>query len=253
MMLDEICDALAEAGLALPFVPTIGDITAAGATATNSHGADRLDGNFGNLVQSLRLVDGLGRDILINWEGCFHVPDAGPMQSLIACGDPLSLARAHLGLLGAVHELTLRCVPAFDLAFEQVAASESAGFGTGYAKLRQLMDSHEHADFFWFRPWARVLTRAFDATTRPRAPRGWVARRVIDGLLRTRIGSAAKPHPGKLYFLNPFNRLPLQRQQAFLALKRELDPRGVFTNSSMREYLAGTPDLGPFMHTRKGR
>ena len=375
MWLDEIGDALAEAGLALPFVPTIGDVTAAGAAATDSHGADRLDGRFRNLVQSLKLVDGLGRNILIDGDGCFRVPDDGPLETLIAGDLPLSLARTHLGLLGAVHELTLRCVPAFDLAFVQAPASESAAFGPGYTKLRSFLDSHEHADFFWFRPWARVLMRACDATTQPRAPRGWVGRWLIDGLLRTQIGSAAirlcrtlpiltpvvslvsaytflgrtvlrdrsdriatylpghvlqnahfqtmeygipygrmedgleivrdltrgfatpvplyvrrvgdelhvefiwpdglargrataqslearfvdafgsdaMPHPGKLCFLNPVNRQTLQRRREFLALKRELDPRGVFTNSCMREWLAGTPDLGPFMHTRKGR
>ena len=374
MWLDEVGEALAEVGLALPFVPTIGDITAAGAAATDSHGADRIDGRFIDLVRSLRLIDGLGRDIFIDAQGCFRVPEEGPMEPLIAGAMPLFVARAHLGLLGAVHELTLRCVPAFDLAFVQAAARERAAFGRGYAKLRAFLDSHEHSDFFWFRPWARVLMRASDTTTQPRAPRGWLARRLIDGLFRTRVGSAAirlcgtlpfltpvvslaaahtflgrtvlrdrsdrvatylpghvrqdvhfqtmeygipygrmedgleivrdvtrgfatpvplyvrrvgdtlhvefiwpdglrggrataralearlvdafggaaMPHPGKLCFQNPVNRMPLQQRQDFLALKRELDPQGVFTNSWMREYLAGTPDLGPFMHTWRG-
>ena len=57
------------------------------------------------------------------------------------------------------------------------------------------------------------------------------------------FGGGAMPHEGKLYFQNPWNRVPTDKQKAFMDLKSELDPNQLFFNQYMRRYFAGDSDL----------
>ena len=68
------------------------------------------------------------------------------------------------------------------------------------------------------------------------------AEEVARGLERRFVdefGADAVPHDGKLFWENPWPRVPAAERASFLALRAELDPAGVFTNEYMRHYLAG--------------
>ena len=93
-------EALANHGLALDNFGSIVKQTAAGYIATASHGTGIRTRILSTYVDNMRLIDGLGQ---------VHELDAGNEPELFAA------ARVHLGCLGAVTELTLRCVEAFDL------------------------------------------------------------------------------------------------------------------------------------------
>ena len=63
--------------------------------------------------------------------------------------------------------------------------------------------------------------------------------RALEGRFVDEFGADAVPHDGKLYWENPWPRVPVAQRTTFLALRAELDPAGVFTNAYMRRYLAG--------------
>ena len=57
------------------------------------------------------------------------------------------------------------------------------------------------------------------------------------------FGPDAQPHEGKIYFQNPWNRVPEEKQKDFIKVKAKLDPNNVFLNHYMAEYFGGKEDL----------
>src|SRR5688572_2634145 len=94
--LHRLNDELAAVGLALPNLGDIDRQSIAGAIATATHGTGLGLGNLATTVVGMELVTGTG-DVVR--------PDA----------DLLRVARVGVGALGIVTEVTLQCVPAFDL------------------------------------------------------------------------------------------------------------------------------------------
>ena len=364
--LKDLYNSLDAQGLTLQTKPTIEDVTVAGALATGTHGAAREGGLLSEQVLGVKLIDGRGRRIEIDFEGCFELDSCGNKKKLLISGEePLEAVKLHRGVLGAIYEVTLSTVPAFDLELVQTPQRTSEAFGEDYAKLKTFLDSNEHADFFWFVPDERVLMRRANRTDLPRKPRNPVAKAVLDGFMRTTLftltmkimkalpsvaravgwigahsfigktvirdrsdkvstylpghaqsvseiqameygvpydryaeameivkevtadfpmpipmyfrrvgeklyfefiwtrdfpegketakrlegalieafGAGAIPHQGKLYFQNPWPRVPQQERASFMALKRELDPAGAFLNQYMKAYFEGKKDL----------
>lgn len=364
--LKDLYNSLDAQGLTLQTKPTIEDVTVAGALATGTHGAARVGGLLSEQVSGVKLVDGRGRRIEIDSEGCFELDRSGNKKKLLIAGEePLQAIKLHRGVLGAIYEVTLSTVPAFDLELVQTPQRVNEAFGTDYAKLKTFLDSNEHADFFWFVPDERVLMRRANRSGKPRKPRHPVSKVLIDGLIRTTLftltmkimkvfpsiargvgwfgahsfigktvirdrsdkvstylpghaqsvseiqameygtpydrydeameivkkvtadfpmpipmyfrrvgeklyfefiwtrdfpegketakrlesalveafGAGAIPHQGKLYFQNPWLRVPEQERESFMELKRELDPAGAFLNQYMKAYFEGKKDL----------
>jgi L-gulonolactone oxidase len=94
--LHRLNDELAAVGLALPNLGDIDRQSIAGAIGTATHGTGLGLGNLATTVVGMELVTGRG-DVVR--------PDA----------EQLRVARVGLGALGIVTEVTLQCVPAFDL------------------------------------------------------------------------------------------------------------------------------------------
>jgi FAD/FMN-containing dehydrogenase len=90
-------------------------------------------------------------------------------------------------VLGAVYEVVLSCVPAFDLEFVQTPKDQSEAFGTNYAGINYFLNENEHADFFWFGPDEKVLVRKSNKTVQSRKPRNPIAAVVVDDFIRSRL------------------------------------------------------------------
>ncbi|MBA3287391.1 MAG: FAD-binding protein [Acidimicrobiia bacterium] len=100
MRLHRLNDVLADAGLAMPNLGDIDRQSIAGAIATATHGTGLALGNLATTVVGMELVDGHGHVVRCSIDD-----------------DPelLRVARVGLGALGIVTEVTLQCVPAFNL------------------------------------------------------------------------------------------------------------------------------------------
>ncbi len=207
MKLADLHDDLAAKGLALEYAPTIEDVTVAGAAATGTHGAARSGGIFAEQILDAKLIDGRGRNIQIDGDGCWHVPDDGGERQLLIGGEvPLAQLGRHLGTLGAIYEVKLACTDAFDMEMVQRPENTSTAFGPGYENLAKFFDDNEHADVFWFRHNGRALMRTYNETCEPREPRGAFMSAVVDGLIRTHAANLAFQALPHLPFLTPLVR-----------------------------------------------
>jgi L-gulonolactone oxidase len=144
-------DVLADAGLAFPNLGDIDRQTISGAIATSTHGTGVDWGGLATFVDALTIVtaDGAAR----------HIDATDP--------DLLSVARVGLGALGIVADVTLRCVPAFELHCTEAPVV-----------LEQMIEAwdeavaaHDHFEFWWVPSTEWVLTKANlrDGSAKP----GW--------------------------------------------------------------------------------
>ncbi len=141
-------DELARHGLALTNMGDIAYQSIAGAISTSTHGTGAAFGNIASQVHALRMVTASG-DVLA-----------------IAADDPelFGAARVGLGALGVVSEVTLQCVPAFNLT-----AMESNH------KLVDMLDgefddiaaSVDHPEYYWM---PRTRSAFVKRNTRTDAP-----------------------------------------------------------------------------------
>ncbi len=147
-------------------MPNLGDIdrqSIAGAVSTATHGTGAGLGNIATRVVGLELVTG---------DGCIRRADETTDPDL------LRVARVGLGALGILTEVTLRCVPAFNLhAVETIEPLADV-----LADFESVMRSTDHVEFYWFPGRRRVQlkrnTRTDDA--RRAAVQGGVHPRQVD-------------------------------------------------------------------------
>jgi FAD-linked oxidoreductase len=134
---------LAEHGLAMPSLGDIDRQTVAGAISTGTHGTGASLPGLSAQVVGLDLVAGDGE--LVSW-------------TAEESGDLLDAARVSLGSLGIVTRVTLQTVPAFALhAVEAPVPLEDV-----LDALPELVDRHDHFEFYWFPHTARTLTKQND-------------------------------------------------------------------------------------------
>ena len=93
----ELAIALNKAGFALPNMGSLPHITVVGATSTGTHGSGIANQNLSAAICTIELITAAGDDIAIS-------------------GDELKAARVGLGALGIIHHVTLKIIPAFDVA-----------------------------------------------------------------------------------------------------------------------------------------
>ncbi len=155
--LARLSDELGTHGLALENLGDIAYQSIAGATATSTHGTGRNLGTLSTQIRGMRLVTGDG--------------------SVVECSadeepDVFSAARVNIGALGVVTAVTLQCLPAFHL--KAVEAPER--LDAVLEQLDELVDSHDHYEFFWVPHTGWALTKKNDRTDEPLAPRrAWKA------------------------------------------------------------------------------
>jgi L-gulono-1,4-lactone dehydrogenase len=158
---------LAEHGLALE---NLGDIDAqsiAGAISTATHGTGARLRNIPSQVAELTLVLGDGSTLVCSPERDLEVFRA---------------ARVGLGALGAIAEVTLRCVPAFTLC----GIDAPAPLDETIERFEQLWQGNEHFEFYVFPHCDTALTRTNNRTEQPPEPRGKVVEYANDVLLTNR-------------------------------------------------------------------
>jgi FAD-linked oxidoreductase len=156
--LRDLNNRLADLGLALPNLGDIDTQSIAGAISTATHGTGVDLANLATNVVGLEIVSGDGTILRADEQ---HEPEL------------LRVARVGVGALGIVTEVTLRCVPAFNLhAVETIEklADVIADFGN-------VMRSTDHVEFYLM-PGARRCqvkrnTRTEDAP-RPQSTLGYV-------------------------------------------------------------------------------
>ncbi len=149
--LKDLVAYLLERGLALANLGSVAEQSVAGVISTGTHGTGVGVGNLSSMVESLRLVTGTG-DVL----------------ELSADSHPelLAAARVGLGSLGVITQVTLKCVPAFNL-YER---SFTLGFDEALRQMQSLVDAHEHVKFWWLPHTGRVQVFVADRTERERTP-----------------------------------------------------------------------------------
>ncbi|MFI6261698.1 D-arabinono-1,4-lactone oxidase [Micromonospora sp. NPDC051006] len=159
MTLRALNDLLARHGLALPNLGDIDAQTIAGAISTGTHGTGGGYGCLSTFVEALTLVTGTGEVLRCSTE---ENPDV------------FAAARVSLGALGVLVEVTLRCEDAFVLH----AHERPAPLDTALAELPELIEAHDHVEFYWFPYTARVQVKTNDRVPTHDRPlsrlRGWL-------------------------------------------------------------------------------
>ena len=163
----ELSRQLASHGLALENLGDIDAQSVAGSISTATHGTGARLRNLSSQVSELTLVLADGSTLISSAERDPEVFRA---------------ARVGLGALGAIAEVTLRCVPAFTLH----GVDAPAPLSDTLARFEELALANDHFEFFVF-PHADVaLTRTNNRTEQSPRPRGRLSAYVNDVLLTNR-------------------------------------------------------------------
>lgn len=163
--------ALAARGLAMRNLGDIDRQTLAGAVSTGTHGTGARLGGLATQVVGVRVVTAAG-----------DVVDASPAH------EPglFELARLGLGTAGVLAAVTLDVVPAFRL----LAREEPMPLAAVLERLDDLVDGHDHLEFFWFPHTGSTLTKRHDVAGDEDLPLGRV-RRLVDDELLANVGFGA--------------------------------------------------------------
>lgn len=125
-----VMDFLEDAGRSLIHIPTYGGITMGGAIGTGAHGSSLLHfPSLSDQMVAMTIIDGTGQ------------------FRNITSTEELKAFRVHLGLLGAVVDVTFKTVPKFKMTVENRLESDSILFdGTVLADAR----THDWYQLWWF-------------------------------------------------------------------------------------------------------
>jgi FAD-linked oxidoreductase len=172
----DLNDELASRGLAMPNLGDINTQSIAGAIGTATHGTGAGHGNIATTIVGLEIVTGDGSICRVDEDN-----------------DPelLRVARVGLGALGIVTEVTLRCVPTFNLhAVETIEPLTDllADFG-------RVMHATDHVEFYWMPGARRCQVKRNTRTEMPAAPQSkpayirdkWIAENLAFGTV-CRVG-----------------------------------------------------------------
>jgi L-gulonolactone oxidase len=149
----ELSGELDRHGLAMENLGDIDVQSIAGAISTATHGTGARLGNISSQVAELKLVLANGSTLVCS-------EDREP--------DVFRAARVGLGSLGAIAEVTLRCVPAFTLR----GVDEPAPLADVLSSFEDRALANDHFEFFVFPHADTALTRTNNRTGEPPRPRG---------------------------------------------------------------------------------
>ncbi len=156
--------ALAAHGLAMENLGDIDVQSIAGAISTATHGTGSRLRNISSQVVELKLALADGTTLLCS-------PERDP--------ELFRAARVGLGALGAIVEVTLRCVPAFTLR----GVDAPAPLSQTLERFQELADANDHFEFFVFPHTDIALTRTNNRTGEAPRPRGRIPTYANDVLL----------------------------------------------------------------------
>ncbi|MFQ5557458.1 MAG: D-arabinono-1,4-lactone oxidase, partial [Acidimicrobiales bacterium] len=159
--------ALADHSLALPNLGDIDRQSIAGAVSTSTHGTGMRWRSIAASVEGFRLVTADGTVL-----ACHSGADPGSLEH-----DCWRLGRVSLGSLGILSEITLQCVPAFNLH----AVEKATGVDALIEALDDHVDGTDHFEFFWIPHTSIALTKHNRRTTDP--PTGGRLRRRVEAEL----------------------------------------------------------------------
>jgi FAD-linked oxidoreductase len=183
----ELSRQLATHGLALENLGDVDSQTIAGAISTATHGTGARLRNLSAQVSELTLALADGTTLLCSAER-----------------DPeiFRAARVGLGTLGAIAEVTLRCVPAFTLH----GVDAPAPLEDTLERFEELALANDHFEFFVFPHAAMALTRTNNRTEQPPRPRRRLSAYANDILLTNHafelICRVGRRFPGRIPLLN---------------------------------------------------
>jgi FAD-linked oxidoreductase len=163
----ELSGRLDEQGLALENVGDIDAQTIAGATSTATHGTGARLRNLSSQLRAMTLVLADGSTL-----------ECSPDREQ----EVWRAAQVGLGALGAVADVTVRCVPAFTLH----GVDAPAPLAEVLERFDELAQGNDHFEFFVFPHTRTALTRTNNRTEEPPRPRGRAAAYVNDVLLVNR-------------------------------------------------------------------
>ncbi len=144
-------DALADVGLAMPNLGDINVQSIAGAVNTATHGTGWALGNIATTIVAMEMVDGRGDVVRCETE-------TNP--------ELLRAARVGVGALGIVTQVTIQCVPAFNLhAQETIEPLDDLLDG-----FDEFARSADHAEFFWMPGGRRCQVKRNRRTDEPARP-----------------------------------------------------------------------------------
>jgi FAD-linked oxidoreductase len=144
----DLAEQLAARGLALENQGDIDVQSIAGAISTATHGTGVRFANLGARVEAARIVTAAGEVVEVSDE---------------ADADGLRAARASVGALGVICELTVRAVPAFTIH----RVDEPRHLPEVLERLDELVDGNDHFELFAFPHADRCLTLTSERTDRP--------------------------------------------------------------------------------------
>ncbi|MHB8240992.1 MAG: D-arabinono-1,4-lactone oxidase [Solirubrobacteraceae bacterium] len=160
----ELSRQLALHGLAMENLGDIDVQTIAGAISTATHGTGARLPNISSQVTQLKLVLADGSTLVCSRES--------DRETFLA-------ARVGLGALGAIAEVTLRCVPAFTLH----GVDAPAPLDETLERFEELALGNDHFEFFVFPHTHTALTRTNNRTDAPPRPRSRASAYLNDVLL----------------------------------------------------------------------
>ena len=154
--LRDLGDELAAVGLAMPNLGDINVQSVAGAINTATHGTGLAWGNIATTIVGMELVDGRGEVVR-----CDESTDP----------ELLRVARVGVGALGVVTEVTIQCVPAFNLhAHETVEVLDDLLDDLVDGGVPAFAGSADHAEFFWMPGARRAQVKRNRRTDEPAQP-----------------------------------------------------------------------------------
>ena len=127
--LKELIPLLRSKGLALRNLGSVTEQSIAGAFSTGTHGTGVTLESFSSMVTGMKLVDGQG-------------------QVQVVSSADLPAARLSLGLLGIITEVTLDCVPHYQLEYNAYVCR----FDDIVDRMDELAAENERARIWWLRP-----------------------------------------------------------------------------------------------------
>jgi FAD/FMN-containing dehydrogenase len=151
--LRELVQVLKQNNLGLPNMGSVTEQSIAGAFSTGTHGTGAKLGSLCSIVSAMRIVDGAGQ---------VHVVSAADLPA----------ARLSLGMLGIITEVTLDCVPYYQLEYNAYLCR----FDDIVDRMDELAATNERALIWWLRPPVGPADRVIIITKNPiGAPPGFPA------------------------------------------------------------------------------
>ena len=141
-------DQLFKEGLALENLGDIDVQSIAGAISTGTHGTGTSFGNISTQIIAIKFINGLG-----------EIVECSEYNNV----ETFKAAQVSLGTLGIISELTIQCMPAYNL-FLSVGKSTLEEMLLGY---QQLNKDNRHFEFYWFPNTPYVMTKKVNITTSP--------------------------------------------------------------------------------------